>query len=228
MKVDGRPIAHLALGRRRQSRSSTRLCCRIGSRRGASTTSTARSHAIQTMVVRGAPLIGATAAYGLALALREDAERCRARARLRPPASIRPTAVNLRHALDDVRAVVSPLRAGGARGGGLGARRRNLRRGRRALPAHRRGRAAADRGARIAASAAPVNVLTHCNAGWLATVDWGTATAPIYHRARSRRAGPCVRRRDAAAQSGRRADRLRTRPAWRAAYARSPTTPAAI
>ena len=102
--------------------------------------------AIETMVVRGAPLIGATAAYGLALALRRSPTTKRWGAPIARLLASRPTAVNLRHALDDVRAVVAPLAAGEARRGGLGARGRLLRRGRRPEPAHRRSRPAADRG----------------------------------------------------------------------------------
>ena len=135
--------------------------------------------AIKTMVVRGAPLIGATAAYGLALALRRDpsdAELARAYGLL---LRSRPTAVNLRHALDDVRAAVKEL-APGARADAAWRRAGEICEedvklcqsiGQAGLPlieaAHRR-------------HAGPVNILTHCNAGWLATVDWGTATAPIY------------------------------------------------
>ena len=103
-------------------------------------------------------------------------------------------------------------------GGGLGARRRDLRGGRRAQPA-----ASARPGLPLIEAlhrrlGRPVNILTHCNAGWLATVDWGTATAPIYMAHDRGRAGAGLRRRDAAAQPGRGADRLRTRPAWRAVY----------
>ena len=73
----------------------------------------------------------------------------------------------------------------------------------------------------------PVNVLTHCNAGWLATVDWGTALAPIYVAHDAGHAAPCLGRRDAAAQPGRGAHRLGARRARRAAHRRSPTMPAA-
>ena len=133
------------------------------------------------MVVRGAPLIGATARlWPGARAARARPTTPRCERAYRALLASRPTAVNLRHALDDVSAVVAPLPPANARRGGLGARRRDLRRGRRAQPAHRRSRPAADRSGRIARTAAPVNILTHCNAGWLATVDWGTATAPIY------------------------------------------------
>ena len=136
-------------------------------------------HAISSMVVRGAPLIGATAGYGLALALRADAgDAALERAYLRLLRS-RPTAVNLRHALDDVRAIVDPLAAD-----------------RRASAAWRRAGEICDEDVAICQrigqaglplieavfrrEGRPVNILTHCNAGWLATVDWGTATAPIY------------------------------------------------
>ena len=135
--------------------------------------------AIATMVVRGAPLIGATAAYGLALALRADPEAIapeRAYGRL---LRSRPTAVNLRHALDDIRQHVASL-APERRAAAAWARAAAIcdedvaacrRIGEAGLPlieaAHR-------------SSGKPVNILTHCNAGWLATVDWGTATAPIY------------------------------------------------
>ncbi|MGD0564990.1 MAG: S-methyl-5-thioribose-1-phosphate isomerase [Roseiarcus sp.] len=135
--------------------------------------------AIKTMVVRGAPLIGATAAYGLALALRRAADDDALRGAYSALLASRPTAVNLRYALDDVRAVVAPLApakraaAAWARAGALCEEdvALNRRIGEAGLPlieaVHRqRGRT--------------VNILTHCNAGWLATVDWGTATAPIY------------------------------------------------
>ena len=73
----------------------------------------------------------------------------------------------------------------------------------------------------------PVNILTHCNAGWLACVDWGTATVADLPGARRRHAAACLGRRDAAAQPGRLADRLRARQPRRAAHRRSSTTPAA-
>jgi methylthioribose-1-phosphate isomerase len=131
--------------------------------------------------VRGAPLIGATAAWGLWLALRVDASDsslARAHAML---LATRPTAVNLRWALDRVRTHVAPLpiaaRADAARHLALAICDEDV--------ALNRGLAAAGLPLirAIAArkkSGEPVNVLTHCNAGWLATVDIGTATAPIY------------------------------------------------
>ena len=139
------------------------------------------ARAILTMQVRGAPLIGVTAAYGLCLALRRDASDEALDAAAEHLASQRPTAVNLRWALEEVRAAV-----------------RNLPRGERVAAAYRRAAEIAEEDVeccrrigvnglgliREIAAAKPagerVNVLTHCNAGWLACVDWGTATAPIY------------------------------------------------
>ncbi len=139
------------------------------------------ARAIREMLVRGAPLIGATAAYGMCLALRADASDEAADAAHKMLMASRPTAVNLRWALDELRA----------------ATRNRPRRGRVAA-AYERAAAICDED--VASCAAigrhglelireiharkpagePVRVLTHCNAGWLATVDWGTATAPIY------------------------------------------------
>ena len=135
--------------------------------------------AIKTMVVRGAPLIGATAAYGLALGLDAGADDASLERAYRRLLDSRPTAVNLRYALDEVRAHVSPLppsqraRAAWARAAEICEEDVALSRriGEAGLDlieaAHRR-------------TGQTVNILTHCNAGWLATVDWGTATAPIY------------------------------------------------
>jgi methylthioribose-1-phosphate isomerase len=144
------------------------------------------AHAIRSMQVRGAPLIGVTAAYGLALAARTDASDAALATAQDLLLATRPTAVNLRWALDDVGTLL-----------------RQLPPERRAEAAWRRAgemaeddvalnSAIGDHGLRLieAALAAKggkgvVHVLTHCNAGWLATVDWGTALAPIYkaHRA---------------------------------------------
>jgi methylthioribose-1-phosphate isomerase len=140
------------------------------------------AHAIRTMQVRGAPLIGATAAYGVCLALNKDASDAALEQAIELLARQRPTAVNLRWALEEMRAAV-----------------RNLPRGARVERAYARAAEIADAeveacrrigvhgSSLIEAIAArkpagqPVNVLTHCNAGWLACVDWGTATSPIYH-----------------------------------------------
>ncbi len=140
---------------------------------------TEAAHAIRSMQVRGAPLIGAVAAYGVALALRVDASDAAMERDAAMLNETRPTAVNLRWALDRMLARLRPL------------------------PAAERVAAAYDEALRIAdedaamceaigdhgvpliaeiaaRSGRRVNILTHCNAGWLATVDWGTALAPIY------------------------------------------------
>lgn len=137
------------------------------------------AYAIREMQVRGAPLIGATAAYGLALALRVDPSTDAMEGAAAVLAKTRPTAVNLRWALDRMLT-----------------RLRNTVPGDRAQVAYAEAALIADEDVAqnraigrhghelIAAQAerrpGPVNVLTHCNAGWLATVDWGTALAPIY------------------------------------------------
>ncbi|MBN2631863.1 MAG: S-methyl-5-thioribose-1-phosphate isomerase [Rhodobacteraceae bacterium] len=135
--------------------------------------------AIRDMWVRGAPLIGATAAYGMAIGMREDASDAGLQRAHDVLMQTRPTAVNLRWALEDMLAHLAPLAPAD-----------------RAAAAMARAAAVADDDVAINASigdhglsvirdiaarkAGPVNILTHCNAGWLATVDWGTATAPIY------------------------------------------------
>ena len=139
------------------------------------------ARAIKTMQVRGAPLIGAAAAYGVALALRQDASDAALERAYALLFATRPTAINLKWALDEMMAAV-----------------RNRARDERVDAAQKRAQEIADEDVEINAaigrnglalieeiaatkkSGAPVNVLTHCNAGWLATVDWGTATAPIY------------------------------------------------
>jgi methylthioribose-1-phosphate isomerase len=136
--------------------------------------------AIEAMRVRGAPLIGAAAAYGLALALAEDpgdAALDRARRRL---LATRPTAVNLRWALDRMAAALGPLPPGDREAVAFAEA------GRIADEDVEANRRIGENGVALIRAAAerrggePVRVLTHCNAGWLATVDWGTATAPIY------------------------------------------------
>jgi len=138
--------------------------------------------AIRDMWVRGAPLIGATAAYGVAAQMARDPSDTALSQAYDVLHATRPTAINLRWALDEMRATLAPL------------------------PASRRAEAAFAKAAAICdadvetnrmiglhgleiiretaarkAPGEPVNILTHCNAGWLATVDWGTATSPIYH-----------------------------------------------
>jgi methylthioribose-1-phosphate isomerase len=139
------------------------------------------AHAIAAMQVRGAPLIGATAAYGFCLALRGDASEEAMEAAYAALIATRPTAINLKWALDEMMAAV-----------------RNRPRAERPAAAYRRAAEICDQDVAINAAIGrhgaalietiaagkrpgePVNVLTHCNAGFLATVDIGTATAPIY------------------------------------------------
>ena len=138
------------------------------------------ARAIVTMQVRGAPLIGAAAAYGVALALRVEPGDAALDAVLAKLAATRPTAVNLRWALAEMDRAVRPL-APADRADAAFAKaaaicdddvETNRRIGEAGLTLLRQ-HAERKRGA-------PINVLTHCNAGWLATVDWGTALAPIY------------------------------------------------
>jgi methylthioribose-1-phosphate isomerase len=136
------------------------------------------AHAIKSMQTRGAPLIGAVAAYALCLALRADASTDAMERDAALINATRPTAVNLRWALDRMltrlRNTPASLRVAAAYAeAGLIADEdaaQNEAIGRHGMPLIE----AAVRPHR------PVNVLTHCNAGWLATVDWGTALAPIY------------------------------------------------
>jgi len=139
------------------------------------------AQAIFDMLVRGAPLIGATAAYGMALAARTDPSDAHMQQAYDILFKSRPTAVNLRWAIDDMKTLLSPLD-----------------------PMDRK-KVAWERAAQICnedvkmcssigehgkdlildvyekvGKTRTINVLTHCNAGWLATVDWGTAIAPIY------------------------------------------------
>ena len=137
--------------------------------------------AIREMWVRGAPLIGVAAAYGMALQTQADPSDAALRAARERLFTTRPTAVNLRRGLDDMLRTLLPLAPADRR---AAAWRRaaeladedvaiNLGIGRHGLGIIER----------IAAEKKPgeaVNILTHCNAGWLATVDYGTATSPIY------------------------------------------------
>ena len=136
------------------------------------------AHAIRIMQVRGAPLIGVTAAYGVALALSRNGDDATLASAVATLAATRPTAVNLHWALARMQALLLPL-----------------------APAER-AEAAWNEAARIAdedeaqcrkigenglALLSPIakrrgrlELMTHCNAGWLATVDHGTALAPVY------------------------------------------------
>jgi len=142
------------------------------------------AHAIRSMQVRGAPLIGVTAAYGVALALRGaagDADLDRACATL---AATRPTAVNLRWALERMRRRLVPLPQG-ARAAASWAEARTIAAGDVAA-----NRAIGENGLALlrelpGAGRRPLRLMTHCNAGWLATAGWGTALAPVYAAQRS-------------------------------------------
>src|SRR3954469_2855828 len=137
--------------------------------------------AIRTMLVRGAPLIGATAAYGVALAMRTDASDAALDRAYKMLIATRPTAINLKWALDEMRtALLAPppsartevayRRAAEIAEQDVGTNQEIGRHGLGLIEA-------------VAGTKKPgetINILTHCNAGWLATVDWGTATAPIY------------------------------------------------
>jgi methylthioribose-1-phosphate isomerase len=118
--------------------------------------------AIRDMVVRGAPLIGATAAYGYYLAMRKDPSDSAMQNAYSRLFQTRPTAVNLRWALDRLRDCLESLAPGERIDLGIHGLEVIKQIAARKLPGEN------------------VNILTHCNAGWLATVDWGTATAPIY------------------------------------------------
>ncbi|MEQ8603417.1 MAG: S-methyl-5-thioribose-1-phosphate isomerase [Marivibrio sp.] len=139
------------------------------------------ARAISDMLVRGAPLIGATAAYGMAMACNEDASDEGLRRAYDRLYSTRPTAVNLRWALDqmtallDNRAVEERAALAWARAAEIGDEDVEI-----CKAIGRNGLTLIEEIAAQKPKGEPVNVLTHCNAGWLATVDWGTATAPIY------------------------------------------------
>ncbi|WP_395744464.1 S-methyl-5-thioribose-1-phosphate isomerase [Prosthecobacter sp.] len=140
------------------------------------------AEAIQVMRVRGAPLIGATAAFGLYFALRENATDAALQHAYHVLHATRPTAINLRWALDRVKRVVMPLeaaqRADAAWNEALAICEHDVETnraiGKHGLELFRAIQAKKDD------TEAVLNVMTHCNAGWLATVDWGTAISPIY------------------------------------------------
>jgi methylthioribose-1-phosphate isomerase len=137
------------------------------------------AEAIRSMVIRGAPLVGVTAAYGFAIAMRSDASDQGIAQACRALLATRPTAVNLRWALDAMRATVAPLPPA-ARADAAWKRAAEIAEEDVAI-SQRIGRAGMPLiEAAYARTGRTVNILTHCNAGWLATVDWGTATAPIY------------------------------------------------
>jgi len=135
--------------------------------------------AIKDMQVRGAPLIGVTAAYGVALSMKHHASDAAMKATCDMLLAARPTAVNLRWGIERMRALLAQMPEG-----------------ERAGAAWQEAARIADEDVAICSSIGEhgselikaiyqkrndsVNILTHCNAGWLATVDWGTALAPVY------------------------------------------------
>jgi methylthioribose-1-phosphate isomerase len=181
VKIDGKPYRTIWLGSDGKSVEiidQTKLPHRFETATLRTLEDAAR--AISTMQVRGAPLIGATAAYGVALALRNDASDEALERACEKLAATRPTAINLRWALEEMQKAV-----------------RNQPRDKRVAAAFARAAQICDEDVEtnrkigehglglIRAHAEkkdgkPVEILTHCNAGWLACVDWGTALAPIY------------------------------------------------
>jgi len=141
----------------------------------------AAADAIKSMLVRGAPLIGATAAFGTALAMRADPSDAALDRAYEKLIATRPTAINLKWALDEMTSLLRPLppsdrtAAAYSRAAEISEDDIAINRG---IGEH--GIALIKAIAATKKHAERVNVLTHCNAGWLATVDWGTATAPIY------------------------------------------------
>jgi methylthioribose-1-phosphate isomerase len=139
------------------------------------------AEAIRNMTVRGAPLIGATAAYGICLALRDDASDAALASAYKTLHATRPTAINLRWALDRMEAAVAQLPTEKRRARAWDEAAAlcdedvavNEAIGRNGLAIFREVLAKKPAGSKL-------NVLTHCNAGWLACVDWGTALAPIF------------------------------------------------
>ena len=145
------------------------------------TTLTQACTAIRDMQVRGAPLIGATAAYGYYLAMRDDPSDAGMQQAYQRLFETRPTAVNLRWALERLKDALQTIEPAGRASQAFAEAEKIV-----ALDIetnHAIGTHGLELIREIAATKAPgeaVNILTHCNAGWLATVDWGTATAPIY------------------------------------------------
>jgi len=186
MRIDGSDYRTIWLdddGRRVHVIDQTLLPHRLQTRTLSTSADAAR--AIADMIVRGAPLIGVTGAYGLALAVAEDPSDAALEAAYATLLATRPTASNLRWALDRMRA--SLLAAGqGERRALAYAEASNIAEEDVAACA-----AIGDHGAAIIGELASrngsrrLNILTHCNAGWLATVDWGTALAPIYKAVRA-------------------------------------------
>ncbi|MCP4933771.1 MAG: S-methyl-5-thioribose-1-phosphate isomerase [bacterium] len=138
--------------------------------------------AIGDMWVRGAPLIGATAAYAFYVQMTKDPSHQSLDQTYDILLATRPTAVNLQWALNDMRALLAPLPEGERPEAALTRARQICEQDvecNRMIGVH--GLTLIKKIAAHKNPFEPVNILTHCNAGWLATVDWGTATSPIYH-----------------------------------------------
>jgi methylthioribose-1-phosphate isomerase len=137
------------------------------------------AHAIRNMIVRGAPLIGATAAYGMALAVRSNASDMYIDEAAQILQATRPTANNLAWALRRMRGALAGValkeRVDAAYREAAAICDTDVEQCR-SIGVHGLGviQALANTAGRT------LNILTHCNAGWLATVDWGTALSPIY------------------------------------------------
>jgi len=138
------------------------------------------ARAIRDMHVRGAPLIGATAAYGVALAMRADPSDAGLAAACATLGATRPTAINLRWALGTMRAALTAVAPADRAAIAYAAAAKICDDDVAQCEAIGRHGLALIRAAAARAGGRAVRVLTHCNAGWLATVDWGTALAPIY------------------------------------------------
>ena len=137
-------------------------------------------NAIKTMEVRGAPLIGTTAAYGLVLSIIENNDQTFLKKSSEDLIDSRPTAINLKWAVDRMMKKLSGVNSNEI-----------------LKIALEEAKAIAEEDVEFCKNIGlnglkiieeiykkkkdTVNILTHCNAGWLATIDWGTATSPIYH-----------------------------------------------
>ena len=137
--------------------------------------------AIKTMQVRGAPLIGATAAFGIVLAMKNSSDDDALNNACKSLIKSRPTAVNLENAVKRMKSLldkhkpserydVALLEANKICSEDIECCRKIGIFGKKIIEGHLK---------KIKGDS--INILTHCNAGWLATIDWGTATSPIYH-----------------------------------------------
>ena len=150
-------------------------------------------NAIKIMEVRGAPLIGGTAAYGIALAVQESNDKKFIKKSAEELIQSRPTAINLKWAVDRMMKKLTGVNS---------EQILNI--------ALKEAKEICDEDEKFCENIGinglkiieeiynkkndTVNILTHCNAGWLATINWGTATSPIYHAKKKRYTGACVGR----------------------------------